>query len=114
MAQPTRTVSDISAPPTVKAVPIVDRPRTAEFDWLREHAREHPGQWVALDGSRLLGVAADLRELLRRLTPAERNSNPLFHRIDLDRHFLGYTGFLQRIRFALDPQSNQLYFGAIE
>lgn len=29
-------------------------------------------------------------------------------------HFLGYTGLLQRIRFALDPQSNQLYFGAIE
>lgn len=29
-------------------------------------------------------------------------------------HFLGYTGFLQRIRLALDPQSNQLYFGAIE
>jgi hypothetical protein len=28
-------------------------------------------------------------------------------------HFLGYTGFLQRIRFALDPQSNQLHFGAI-
>lgn len=29
-------------------------------------------------------------------------------------HFLGYTGFLQRIRFALDPQSNQLHFGALE
>lgn len=29
-------------------------------------------------------------------------------------HFLGYTGFLQRIRFALDPQSNQLFFGASE
>ncbi len=29
-------------------------------------------------------------------------------------HFLGYTGFLQRIRLALDPQSNQLHFGAID
>jgi hypothetical protein len=28
-------------------------------------------------------------------------------------HFLGYTGFLQRIRLALDPQSNHLYFGAL-
>jgi hypothetical protein len=27
-------------------------------------------------------------------------------------HFLGYTGFLQRVRFALDPESNQLHFGA--
>lgn len=26
--------------------------------------------------------------------------------------FLGYAGFLERIRFALDPSSNQFYFGA--
>jgi hypothetical protein len=62
----------------------VDRPRTAEFEWLRAHAREHAGQWVALDGSRLLGTASNLKELLRRLTPADRESNPLFHRVDLD------------------------------
>lgn len=28
-------------------------------------------------------------------------------------HFLGYGGFLQRIRFALDPDANQFYFGSI-
>ncbi len=84
MALPTRTVTDVLAPPTVKAVPIVDRPRTDEFAWLRDHAREHVGQWVVLDGSRLLGVAQDLKDLLGRLTPAERERNPLFHRIDLD------------------------------
>jgi hypothetical protein len=28
-------------------------------------------------------------------------------------HFLGYAGFLQRIRFALDPDANQFYFGAL-
>lgn len=27
---------------------------------------------------------------------------------------LGYAGFLQRIRFGLDPATNQLYFGRIE
>jgi len=27
-------------------------------------------------------------------------------------HFLGYAGFLQRIRFALDPLTNSLHFGA--
>lgn len=84
MVHSTRTVTDISAPPTVKAVPIVDRPRTAEFDWLREHAREYPGQWVALDGSRLLGAGPDLKDLLRQLTPADRERNPLFHRVDPD------------------------------
>jgi len=29
-------------------------------------------------------------------------------------HFLGYAGLLQRIRFGLDPQANQVYFGLIE
>lgn len=26
-------------------------------------------------------------------------------------HFLGYAGFLQRIRFAIDPEANQFHFG---
>jgi hypothetical protein len=25
--------------------------------------------------------------------------------------FLGYMGLLERIRFAIDPQANQFYFG---
>jgi hypothetical protein len=29
-------------------------------------------------------------------------------------HFLGYAGLLQRIRFGLDPQTNQFHFGPIE
>jgi len=28
-------------------------------------------------------------------------------------HFLGYAGFLQRIRFGLDPQFNRLHFGPL-
>ncbi len=28
-------------------------------------------------------------------------------------NFLGYQGLLQRIRFAIDPESNQFYFGPI-
>jgi hypothetical protein len=30
------------------------------------------------------------------------------------RTFIGYTGFLDRIRFALDPLTNSFYFGAVE
>lgn len=26
-------------------------------------------------------------------------------------HFLGYSGFLERLRFAIDPFSNTYYFG---
>jgi hypothetical protein len=28
-------------------------------------------------------------------------------------NFLGYEGFLQRVRFAVDPESNLFYFGPI-
>ena len=79
-----RTVIDISAPPIVKTVPVVDRSREAEFAWLREHAHKYPGQWVALDGVRLLAAGPHLRDLLCRLTTADRKRNPLFHRIDTD------------------------------
>ncbi len=28
-------------------------------------------------------------------------------------NFIGYEGLLQRIRFAVDPQANQFYFGGV-
>jgi hypothetical protein len=28
-------------------------------------------------------------------------------------NFIGYSGFLERIRFAIDPEKNQVYFGVI-
>jgi hypothetical protein len=75
---------DVFAPAAIKAVPVADRPREAEFAWLREHASEYAGQWVALDGARLLGAAPKLEELLSRITAADRARRPLFHRVDAD------------------------------
>ena len=85
MALPARVIkTDVFAPPSVRSVPLLDRPREAEFNWLRAHAREYAGQWVALDGCRLLGAHCQLRALLSQLTAADRERNPLFHRVDLD------------------------------
>jgi len=85
MAVPVRKVEfDVFSPPRVKSVPLVDRPREAEFSWLREHARDYAGQWVALDGARLLGSAMRLKDLLAQLGAAARQRNPLFHRVDVD------------------------------
>ena len=85
MAQPARVrQADVFAPPRVKSVPVTDRPRDAEFAWLRAHAQEYVGQWVALDGANLLGAAPGLKDLLARMTPADRALKPLFHRVDTD------------------------------
>jgi hypothetical protein len=34
-----------------------------EFQWLSEHAREYAGQWVALDGDRLIAHGPDARSV---------------------------------------------------
>jgi hypothetical protein len=36
---------------------------TREFRWLSEHAREYAGQWVALDGDRLIAHGPDARDV---------------------------------------------------
>lgn len=85
MALPVRKVEfDVFSPPKVKSVPLLDRLREAEFPWLRQHAREYAGQWVALDGSHLLGSALRLKDLLAQLSEGARQRNPLFHRVDVD------------------------------
>jgi hypothetical protein len=35
----------------------------AAFKWINEHGRQYPGQWLALDGDRLLAHGADLSEV---------------------------------------------------
>jgi hypothetical protein len=50
---PTNTKSPLSPIKRVKSKDL-----TQEMRWLREHRREHAGQWVAIEGDRL--VAHDL------------------------------------------------------
>ncbi len=85
MAHSARTVKpDVFAPPVVKPVPLQDRARHAEFTWLRDHAQNHRGQWVVLDGARLLASGPQLQDILRKLSSLERDRDPLFHWVDTD------------------------------
>lgn len=42
-------------------VKVIDR--TREMQWLEEHRDEYAGQWVALDGDRLLSHGPQAREV---------------------------------------------------
>ena len=37
--------------------------RAQEYEWIREHTHEYPGQWVALDGDRLYAHGSSAREV---------------------------------------------------
>jgi hypothetical protein len=76
--------ADVFAPPLVKSVPLQDRARDAEFAWLRNHAQDHKGQWVVLNGAMLLAWGPRLQDILRKLSSAERERDPLFHWVDTD------------------------------
>lgn len=52
-------------PPRDKRVPSQPMPdRTRERQWVEDHKHEHPGQWAALDGDRLIAVCATHMEAL--------------------------------------------------
>lgn len=58
----------VLAPPVARSVPgIKAQPRDQERAWLREHAREYPGCWLAVLGDRLLAADPDAQVVLLRL-----------------------------------------------
>ena len=55
LAQPQQEPQQPSKPPQDRRVPPLPVPDSRrEVQWLAAHAREYAGQWVALDGDRLL------------------------------------------------------------
>jgi hypothetical protein len=56
-----------------------ERTRDAEHRWLREHAREYPGRWLALLGDRLIAAEQDLSAVLKQVRKTERPDEVLLH-----------------------------------
>lgn len=68
-------MSERTLPAVRKAtLPPVDRAR--ELTWLAEHSHEYLGQWVVLDGDRLLGSGPDPHPLVES-AHAAGNPRPL-------------------------------------
>jgi hypothetical protein len=69
------------AVPVTKTSQKRDVDRALDYQWIRDHAQDYRGQWVALDDGQLLGAAASLRELLDRVNPLQSRHRPLVHQI---------------------------------
>jgi hypothetical protein len=69
------------AVPVTKTSQKRDIDRTLDYQWIRDHAQDYRGQWVAVNNGQLLAAAASLRELLDRVTPLRLEHRPLLHQI---------------------------------
>lgn len=73
---------EVLAPAKVRKSDVRDVDRSQEFRWLKTHAAEHQGQWVALLGENLVASAEILRELLAQLDELQLDGKPLIHHLD--------------------------------
>jgi len=69
------------AQPKVKIREKQDIDRQKDYDWLRDHAQEYTGRWVALHNGQLLAAAATLRDISEKLKVLRLSRPPLLHRI---------------------------------
>lgn len=68
-------------PPLDKRVPCQPMPDdTREMQWIQDHKHEYAGQWVALDGDRLIAASPNRMEISAAIK-ADGAKLPLIHRI---------------------------------
>ena len=70
----------VLAPPEVLAREG-ERGRTLQREraWLKEHAHEHPGEWLAVYEEALLASSADLERVLAAVRASAPGGEPLLH-----------------------------------
>jgi hypothetical protein len=67
--------------PVAKTSEKRDIDRALDYQWIRDHAQDYRGQWVAVEKGKLLGAATSLRELLDHVKPLRSEHRPLVHQI---------------------------------
>jgi len=71
----------ILGPPRVSKSNVRDVDRSPEFLWLKKHAHEYQGKWVALLGENLVASSEALKELLAQLDTLHLEGKPLLHHL---------------------------------
>jgi hypothetical protein len=72
---------EVLAPAKVRKSDARDVDRSAEFRWLKTHAAEYQGHWVALLGENLVAASEILQELLAQLEELQLEGKPLIHHL---------------------------------
>lgn len=74
-------IREILGPPRIKKSDERDVDRSAEFRWLKMHAANYQGKWVALVEESLVASSDSLRELLSKLDLLRFERQPLIHHL---------------------------------
>jgi hypothetical protein len=53
-----------SAEPRILAKNLPIKDRASEVEWLQKHRNEYAGQWIALDGEKLIASGDDLKQVV--------------------------------------------------
>jgi hypothetical protein len=73
-----QTWAQVLAPPRVLSrTGPAGPPRDAERAWLKEHAREYPGCWIAVSGERLICAHRQLAEVQKAIREAKDPADPV-------------------------------------
>ncbi len=68
-------------PPTARPSIRKDTDRTHAYEWLRQHAREYRGQWVAVAEDGLVAAAPTLKQLRQQIEALRPMQQPLIHKL---------------------------------
>ena len=70
----------VLAPPVTRMAPArPGRSLDEDYAWLREHAREYPGRWLAVYQNELVSAAPDLKTVLVQMRADPRHQEALLH-----------------------------------
>jgi len=79
---PTKTKPPVSASRKVASY----NAREIEMQWIQEHGHDYPGQWVAVDGDRLIAHGSDAKQVFAEVDRAGV-ADPLFAHLEPDDRF---------------------------
>jgi hypothetical protein len=72
---------EILGPPRIKRSDERDVDRSAEFRWIKTHAANYQGKWVALVEEKLVASSNSLKELLVQIDQLQFERRPLIHHL---------------------------------
>jgi hypothetical protein len=71
----------VAAPKVIPGATLPRIDRRSDYEWLKVHAREYPGEWLVLSGGKLWGHSRSLEEAMDQAAGAGLAERPLLYQV---------------------------------